>query len=198
MWFDCVMNSFFWSSGNLITHRTTLAWMYGCGCFWESRNVIVCENSVLLPQHPASRHQTELRPEWQSECRFHVNDQRAPWLCAPTTKGFTVPHDERGERIKRMGIREERGWDGRERGEATDKGYAEMKGEARGGKEEGKTEGRMAKHGWKEARKARMRDEKQMEKKRDWGRQRWRGKEEEGTIRAKMNGEIRTSGLKAS
>lgn len=53
-------------------------------CFWEA-------DRVLLPQHPACKHQTDLHPEWQSECRFHVNDQRARWLWVPTTEGFTVP-----------------------------------------------------------------------------------------------------------
>lgn len=47
-----------------------------------------------------------------------------------------------------------------------------------------------------------MRDEKQMEKKANQGdrneEERGRENEEEGTIRVKMNGELRTSGLKAS
>lgn len=63
---------------------------------------------MLLPQYPLSRQQTELRPEWQSECRFHANDQRAPWLCAPTTKGFTVPM-MCGERELRGRAREKKG-----------------------------------------------------------------------------------------
>lgn len=74
-----------------------------CVCL-ESGNMIVCENRVPLPQHPQSRHQTELRPE----CRFTANDQRAPWLCAPTTKGFTVPMMS-GERELRGRAREKKG-----------------------------------------------------------------------------------------
>ncbi len=199
------MNSFFWSSGNLIAHRTTLACVCVCVCvcvFLGSRNMIVCESRVLLPQHPPSRHQTELRPEWQSECRFHANDQRAPWLCAPTTKGFTVPM-----------MSEEREL----RGRAREKKGSEIE------EKEGKQQTR-AMQKWKEKRGRRRKKgklkaewlsmaEREREcknerwgtdgEKRDWGRQRWRGKggrekEEEGTIRVKMNGELRTSGPKAS
>lgn len=77
------------------------------------------------------RHQTDLHPEWQSECRFPSNDQRAPWLCAPTTKGFTVPMMS-GEREFGGRAGEKKGGE-IERREATDKGYAEMKGQAKGG-----------------------------------------------------------------
>ena len=66
-------------------------------------------------------------------------------LC-PNCQGIYCPHDEWGKRIKRTGWREERHWDRRERGETTDKGYAEMKGVAKGSKE---IESRMAKHGWR-------------------------------------------------
>lgn len=92
-----------------------------------------------LPQHPAHRHQTELRPEWQSECWFHANDQRARWLCAPTTEGFTVPM-MRGERELSGRAGEKKGGRGRQ---------GLCKNESQGGEERkgGETERRIAKHG---------------------------------------------------
>lgn len=102
-----------------------------CVCvFLGSGNTIVCEDRLLLPQHPPRRHQTELRPEWQSECRFHVNDQRAWWLCVPTTKGFTVPMMS-GERELSGRAREKKGGSSRQglcRNERRSEGGRERRG----------------------------------------------------------------------
>lgn len=67
-----------------------------------------------------------------------MNDQRARWLCAPTTEGFTVP--------MMSGERELSGRAGEKKGEEADKGYAKMKAREEK-KERGETERRIAKHG---------------------------------------------------
>lgn len=146
------MNSFFWSSGNLITLRTRLAWMSARVCararahtrFSGKRAPVVREGQVLLPQHPRRRHQTELRPEWQSECRFHASDQRARWLCAPTTKGFTVPMMS-GERELSGRAGEKKGGSGRQGLWRNERSGGGRKTGGRGGR--GGTESGIAKHG---------------------------------------------------
>lgn len=71
-----------------------------------------CARGPSSPLSASTRHQTELRPGWQSECRFHASDQRARWLCAPTTRGFTVPMMSGERELSGRGWREERrkGW----------------------------------------------------------------------------------------
>ena len=157
------MNSFFWSSGNLIIHRTTLAWMcvHLCLCVsreWEHFRVCVCVCvCVCAPGAPpsASTEQTPDTAPSRMAVRMSVpceRSKRSVALCS-NHQGIYCPHDERGERIKRTGWREERGWDWREREEATDKGCAKKwKGKQGRRRKKGETESRMAKHGWKEPR----------------------------------------------
>ncbi len=142
---------------NYTQDNTCLNVSVNCMCVWvcfqgvETR-VCVRTKCSSLSIHRADAEQTELRPEWQSECRFHANDQRALWLCAPTTKGFTVPMMSKERELRGRAGENKKGQDWRERGETTDEGYAEMKIEEKEEKEEKETESRMAKLGWKEAR----------------------------------------------
>lgn len=131
-------NCSFGACKNLITHRKmTLpslneSVLWGIETVWEPR--------VLHPQDSASRQQTEICPEWQSECQFPAYDQRALWLCTATTRGFTVP--TKSEERELRGQAREGDQIGRE--EAADQGCTEMKVEA---KECKRGESRMAKHG---------------------------------------------------
>lgn len=128
-------------------------------------NLCLCiSGGPRLPQHPAHRHQTELCPEWQTERWFHTNDQRAWWLCAPTTEGFTVPM-MRGERELSGRAAEKKGGRGR-------KGLCKMKAREEK-KERGELKGELLSM-------AERRKESRNEKwetdgeKRHWGRSRWR------------------------
>lgn len=84
---------------------------------------------MLLPPQTPDRSPSRMAVRMPVPCERSKSSMA---LCS-NHQGIYCPHDERGERIKRTGWREERGRDRREKGEATDKGYAEMKGEAKGG-----------------------------------------------------------------
>lgn len=170
-----------------------------CVCvFLESMGAWLC---VRRERPPPSAHseQTPDRAPSRMAVRMSVPCERSKSsvaLCS-NHQGIYCPHDEQGERIKRTGWREERGEIDEKEGKQQTRAMQEWKEKQGRRRKKGKLKAEwlsMAERG-RESKNERWETDGE---KRDWGRQRWRGKAEEGTIRVKMNGELKTSGLKAS
>lgn len=165
--------------------------------FLGRRSTIIRENRAFLHQHPPKQAPDRVRSRMAVSVPRKWSKSHVA-LCF-NHQGICCPHDERVESIKRAGLREEKEWDRREKRGRKPHRLCRNESRANGETvEECKTESGMAKHCWREERI----QEWKMSEKRAEGNS-WRGNggsetEEEGTIRARTNGELRTSGLKAS